>query len=101
MVICKSGTVKAYSEFKCQLSLKTKGDGGRSTPIANGYRPQFVFRTAMVPGEITLPARKDQLQPGESASVSVKHITPVAMAKIWNSQSGKEFAQLDRERLPK
>lgn len=79
MVVCAPSSVKAYSEFKCQLSLFTKADGGRSTPVFNKYRPQFGFYTALVSGEITLPEGKDQMQPGESGLISVKLSTSVAL----------------------
>lgn len=81
MIICQPGTAKAYTEFGCKLQLNTKEDGGRSTPVANKYRPQFLFRTALVSGEVYLPAGKETMQPGEDAEVNVILTTPTVMEK--------------------
>ncbi|MBK5270353.1 MAG: elongation factor Tu, partial [Bacteroidia bacterium] len=93
MVICKPGSLKAYTEFKCQINLKTKDEGGRSTPVFDKYRPQFSFRTAIVSGEITLPKGMHQMKPGENALVSVKLSTPVAL------ESNMDFSLREGSRI--
>jgi elongation factor Tu len=81
MVVCKPGSVKAYSEFSCRIYLMTKAEGGRSTPIFNAYRPQFYFFNVGISGEVILPEGKESLSPGDNATVTVKLLTPVAMEK--------------------
>ncbi|MEI9945127.1 MAG: EF-Tu/IF-2/RF-3 family GTPase [Chitinophagaceae bacterium] len=81
MVICKPGAIKAYSNFKCQLQLLKKEEGGRSTPVFDKYRPQFIFYTATVTGQILLPAGTESMAPGDNATVTVKLIDPAAMLK--------------------
>lgn len=81
MVVCQPGTAKAYSEFKCKLHLNSKEDGGRTSSIADKYRPLFVLRTAWVSGDITLPAGVQSLQPGDDAEVMVLLLVPAVMEK--------------------
>jgi elongation factor Tu len=50
MVICKPGSVKPHSKFKCEVYVLSKEEGGRHTPFFKGYRPQFYFRTTDVTG---------------------------------------------------
>lgn len=70
MIVGKPGSVKAHTIFRCNLELFSKENGGRSTPVFDKYRPQFVFYTAMVSGEISLPAGRESLQPGSTSSLS-------------------------------
>lgn len=79
MVVCKPGSVKVFSVFKCDLKLATKEEGGRSTPVFNKYRPQFVFYTATVSGEVTLPSRIERMLPGDNVTVTVTLTDPAAM----------------------
>jgi len=84
MVICKPGSEKPYTEFRASITLKTKEEGGRSTPVSSGYRPQFVFRSAVVAGVVTFPLNKEDLKPGESLEVSVILSEPVALEDKFN-----------------
>ncbi len=81
MVICKPGSVKPHLEFKCEVYVLGKDEGGRHTPFFNGYRPQFYFRTTDVTGDCTLPAGVEMVMPGDNVSLSVKLINPIAMEK--------------------
>jgi elongation factor Tu len=81
MVVCHPGTAKVYSEFRCKLHLNSKEEGGRTAPVADKYRPLFVLRTALVSGEITLPAGTQSLQPGDDAEVMVLLLVPTVMEK--------------------
>ena len=58
-VLCKPDSVKCHKEFKGQVYVLTKEEGGRHTPFFNNYRPQFYFRTTDVTGVVTLPADKE------------------------------------------
>ena len=81
MVICKPGSVKPHAEFKAEVYVLSKEEGGRHTPFFNKYRPQFYFRTTDVTGEIQLPADIEMVMPGDNVTITVKLINPVAMEK--------------------
>ena len=81
MVICKPGSVTPHHEFKAEVYVLSKEEGGRHTPFFNKYRPQFYFRTTDVTGEIALPDGTEMVMPGDNISVVVKLISPIAMEK--------------------
>jgi elongation factor Tu len=81
MVICKPGTTKPHAEFKAEIYVLKKEEGGRHTPFHNKYRPQFYFRTTDVTGEIFLTEGREMVMPGDNVSITVKLIVPVAMDK--------------------
>ncbi|QHT69061.1 elongation factor Tu [Rhodocytophaga rosea] len=81
MVICKPNSVKPHSEFKAEVYVLSKEEGGRHTPFFNKYRPQFYLRTTDVTGEIQLPADIEMVMPGDNVTITVKLINPVAMEK--------------------
>ncbi|MBI1192289.1 MAG: elongation factor Tu [Bacteroidetes bacterium] len=81
MVIIKPGSVKPHTEFKCEVYVLKKEEGGRHTPFFNNYRPQFYFRTTDVTGEIRLPEGVEMVMPGDNISITVKLIYPIAMEK--------------------
>ena len=79
MVICKPGSTKPHQEFKAEIYVLKKEEGGRHTPFHNKYRPQFYFRTTDVTGEILLTDGREMVMPGDNVTISVKLIVPVAM----------------------
>jgi elongation factor Tu len=81
MVICKPGSTKPHHEFKAEIYVLKKEEGGRHTPFHNKYRPQFYFRTTDVTGEIFLTDGREMVMPGDNVSITVKLIVPVAMDK--------------------
>jgi elongation factor Tu len=81
MVICKPGSVKPHQEFKAEIYVLKKEEGGRHTPFHNKYRPQFYFRTTDVTGEILLTDGREMVMPGDNVTINVKLIVPVAMDK--------------------
>jgi elongation factor Tu len=81
MVVCKPGSVTPHFEFKCEVYVLSKDEGGRHTPFFNEYRPQFYFRTTDVTGTITLPAGTEMVMPGDNVTLAVKLIYPIAMEK--------------------
>ncbi len=81
MVICKPGTVTPHTEFKAEVYVLSKAEGGRHTPFFNKYRPQFYFRTTDVTGEITLPEGTEMVMPGDNVTITVKLISAIAMEK--------------------
>ena len=81
MVLCKPGSITPHTEFKGEVYVLSKEEGGRHTPFFNKYRPQFYFRTTDVTGEVTLPAGTEMVMPGDNTSLSVVLIQPIAMEK--------------------
>ncbi|HMK26565.1 MAG TPA: elongation factor Tu [Chitinophagaceae bacterium] len=81
MVICKPGSITPHTEFKCEVYVLNKAEGGRHTPFFKNYRPQFYFRTTDVTGEVTLPEGTEMVMPGDNTSLTVKLIQPIAMEK--------------------
>ena len=85
-VLAKNGSITPHTEFKAEVLLLKKEEGGRHTPIFSGYRPQVFIGTTDVTGDITLAEGMEMIMPGDNANVSVKLIKPVAM------QEGQRFA---------
>jgi elongation factor Tu len=81
MVIAKPGSITPHTEFKAEIYVLKKEEGGRHTPFHNKYRPQFYLRTTDVTGEITLPEGREMVMPGDNVTISVVLIVPVAMDK--------------------
>jgi elongation factor Tu len=81
MVLCKPGTITPHTEFKGEVYVLSKEEGGRHTPFFNKYRPQFYFRTTDVSGEVTLNAGTEMVMPGDNTNLSVTLIQPIAMEK--------------------
>ena len=81
MVICKPGSITPHTEFKGEVYVLSKEEGGRHTPFFNKYRPQFYFRTTDVTGEVTLPEGTEMVMPGDNIGLTVKLIQPIAMEK--------------------
>ncbi|MHB8258920.1 MAG: elongation factor Tu [Bacteroidia bacterium] len=81
MVIAKPGSITPHTEFKAEVYILKKEEGGRHTPFHNKYRPQFYMRTTDVTGEIDLEAGREMVMPGDNVTITVKLIVPVAMDK--------------------
>jgi elongation factor Tu len=78
-VLCKPGSVTPHTEFDAEVYVLNKEEGGRHTPFFKGYKPQFYIRTTDVTGEVELPAGQEMVMPGDTVSVKVKLISPVAL----------------------
>ena len=81
MVICAPKSITPHTDFKAEVYVLSKEEGGRHTPFFNKYRPQFYFRTTDVTGECSLPAGTEMVMPGDNVSITVKLIQPIAMEK--------------------
>ena len=81
MVICAPKSITPHTEFKGEVYVLSKDEGGRHTPFFNKYRPQFYFRTTDVTGECMLPVGVEMVMPGDNVNLSVKLIAPIAMDK--------------------
>jgi elongation factor Tu len=80
-VVAKPGSITPHTDFKAEVYVLKKEEGGRHTPFFPGYRPQFYFRTTDVTGVMTLPEGVEMVMPGDNISCEVKLITPVALEK--------------------
>ena len=78
-VIAKPGSVTPHAEFDTEIYVLTKEEGGRHTPFFKGYKPQFYIRTTDVTGEVILPEGMEMVMPGDTISLKVKLIAPVAL----------------------
>jgi len=85
-VVVKPGSLTPHTEFDAEVYILKKEEGGRHTPFAKGYKPQFYFRTTDVTGEVELPADKEMVMPGDQVTFKVKLLAPIAMDK------GQDFA---------
>lgn len=81
MVIAKTGSVTPHTEFKAEVYILKKDEGGRHTPFHNKYRPQFFLRTTDVTGEIILEEGREMVMPGDNVSITVNLIAPVAISQ--------------------
>ena len=78
-VLAKPGSVKPHTQFKAQVYVLSKEEGGRHTPFVANYRPQFYFRTTDVTGVIKLPEGVELVMPGDNVEMEVTLIAPIAV----------------------
>ncbi len=78
-VLAKPGSVTPHTQFKAQVYVLTKEEGGRHTPFVSNYRPQFYFRTTDVTGVIQLPEGTQMVMPGDHVEMVVELIAPIAI----------------------
>jgi len=78
-VIVKPGSVTPHTEFEAEIYILTKEEGGRHTPFMTGYKPQFYIRTTDVTGDVALPEGTEMAMPGDTVTVKVKLIQPIAL----------------------
>jgi len=78
-VLAKPGSITPHTEFSAEVYILTKEEGGRHTPFFKGYKPQFYVRTTDVTGEVILPEGQEMVMPGDTVTIDVKLITPIAL----------------------
>ncbi len=78
-VLSKPGSVTPHTEFDGEIYVLTKEEGGRHTPFFTGYKPQLYIRTTDVTGEVSLPEGTEMVMPGDTVTIQVKLIVPVAL----------------------
>ncbi|MEU9559051.1 elongation factor Tu [Streptomyces fumanus] len=69
-VVAAPGSVVPAREFRARVYVLSAREGGRSTPVSTGYRPQFYIRTADVVGDIDL-GDAGVARPGETVDMTV------------------------------
>ncbi|NQY81476.1 MAG: elongation factor Tu [Alphaproteobacteria bacterium] len=80
-VLAKPGSITPHTKFSCECYILNKDEGGRHTPFFSNYRPQFYFRTTDVTGSVMLPEGTEMVMPGDSITMDVELIAPIAMDK--------------------
>jgi len=78
-VLAKPGSIHPHTNFRGQVYVLSKEEGGRHTPFFNNYRPQFYFRTTDVTGVISLDEGVEMCMPGDNVEMNVELITPIAI----------------------
>jgi elongation factor Tu len=78
-VLAKPGSITPHTQFKAEVYVLSKDEGGRHTPFFNNYRPQFYFRTTDVTGAIKLPEGQEMVMPGDNTNMDIELIQPIAM----------------------
>ena len=78
-VLAKPASIKPHTNFKGEVYVLTKEEGGRHTPFFNGYRPQFYFRTTDVTGVAHLPEGMEMVMPGDNVQMNIELITSIAI----------------------
>ena len=78
-VIAKPKSVNPHTNFRGQVYVLSKEEGGRHTPFFSNYRPQFYFRTTDVTGVVELPAGVEMVMPGDDVEMIVELIHPIAL----------------------
>ncbi|MGY0694011.1 elongation factor Tu [Virgibacillus sp. FSP13] len=78
-VLAKPGSITPHTNFKAEVYVLSKEEGGRHTPFFANYRPQFYFRTTDVTGVIQLPEGVEMVMPGDNIEMTVELIAPIAI----------------------
>ena len=78
-VLAKPGTITPHTDFKAEVYVLSKEEGGRHTPFFTNYRPQFYFRTTDVTGVCNLPEGVEMVMPGDNIEMTVSLISPIAL----------------------
>lgn len=81
MIVCKPGEITPHANFKAEVYVLSKEEGGRHTPFFNKYRPQFYLRTTDITGEVKLLAGVEMVMPGDNVSIEVNLINKIALEK--------------------
>ena len=78
-VLAKPGSITPHTNFKAEVYVLSKEEGGRHTPFFSNYRPQFYFRTTDVTGICMLPEGVEMVMPGDNIEMTVELIAPIAV----------------------
>lgn len=80
-LLAAPGSVNTHTDFKAEVYVLSKEEGGRHTPFITGYKPQFYIKTADVTGEVVLNEGTEMIVPGDNTEFTVKLVSPVGLEK--------------------
>jgi len=86
MVLAKPGSIKPHMNFKAEVYVLSKEEGGRHTPFFTNYRSAVLLPHDGRHRHRHAPTGVEMVMPGDNVSVQIKVIAPVAMEK------GQRFA---------
>ncbi len=86
VVVAAPNTILARRKFEANVYILRKDEGGRHKPFFTGYKPQFYMNTMDITGTVALPEGVEMVMPGDSTTMSVELISPVAL------ENGSRFA---------
>ncbi|MBN2004922.1 MAG: elongation factor Tu [Anaerolineae bacterium] len=86
VVVAAPGSIRAQRKFDAEVYILRRDEGGRHKPFFSGYKPQFFIRTMDITGSVELPGGVEMVMPGDSTTMTVELITPVAL------ETGSRFA---------
>ena len=90
-VVAKPNTITPHTNFKCEVYVLKKEEGGRHTPFFKGYRPQFYIRTMDITGALDLPEGYAAF----AAAVGPRLVTPGDRAgRQGEASTGRDEHQL-------
>ncbi|MFJ9960056.1 elongation factor Tu [Streptomyces avermitilis] len=69
-IVAAPGSVVPSRRFSARVYVLSTREGGRTTPVATGYRPQFYIRTADVVGDVDL-GETAVARPGDTVTMTV------------------------------
>ncbi|MET7699411.1 MULTISPECIES: elongation factor Tu [unclassified Streptomyces] len=70
-VVAAPDSVVPSRRFSAQVYVLSTREGGRTTPVSTGYRPQFYIRTADVVGDVDL-GETAVARPGDTVTMTVE-----------------------------
>jgi elongation factor Tu len=70
-IVAAPGSVAPSRRFTARVYVLSAREGGRTTPVATGYRPQFYIRTADVVGAVDL-GDTTVARPGDTVTMTVE-----------------------------
>ena len=72
MLVCKPGEITPHKKFKAYIYLYSTAEGGGSTGVTSGYRPQYYLQTTDITGTTTFSGT---INPGEEKIVEVERVS--------------------------
>lgn len=78
-VLTIPGSVNAYTDFKAEIHLLTREEGGREYPLVDGMTQEFNFLSSDIPGILRYEKSYDVIEPGEDGIILVKLDKSVVM----------------------
>ncbi|MEV6027573.1 elongation factor Tu [Streptomyces sp. NPDC052036] len=70
-IVAAPGSVVPSRRFSARVYVLSAREGGRTTPVSTGYRPQFYIRTADVVGDVDL-GETAVARPGDTVTMTVE-----------------------------